>query len=65
MISHHEAKRLANEHLRGTQLVAGHATRNRRYGVWFVSYVEPERRPDEMLIGGGVAVQLYQVARPR
>ncbi len=57
MISHQEAKRHANEHLRadGTRLVAGHATRNQRYGVWFVSYVEPER-PDEMLIGGGLVV---------
>lgn len=57
MISHQEAKRFATEHLRaeGSQLIAKHATRDRRFGVWVVAYRDPAT-PDEMLDGGGLVV---------
>ena len=53
----HEAKRLADEHLRdeGSSLVAKYASRNRRYGVWLVDYRDPAG-PEEMLVGGGLVV---------
>ncbi len=55
MISHQEAKRLADQHLRsrGSSLVARHATRE--MGVWVVAYRDPAE-PDEMLCGGGLVV---------
>ncbi len=57
VISHQEAKRLADEHLRseGSPWVASHATRNRRYGVWEGGHRDPAH-PDEMLIGGALVV---------
>ncbi len=55
MISHQEAKGLADVHLQGSGLVASHATRNQRYGVWLVGYVDPAN-PDQMLDGGGLVV---------
>jgi hypothetical protein len=38
MITHFEAKRIANEHFRseGSRLVAAHAHRDREYDVWLV-----------------------------
>lgn len=48
-MDHHEAKRLVNEHLRGSGLVASHASRHR--DAWVVDYVDPDR-PDEPLDGG-------------
>lgn len=55
MISHQEAKRLADAHLlaEDSSLVAAHATRER--GVWEVDYCVPGR-PDEQLQGGGLVV---------
>ena len=57
MISAHAAKKQANAHLRaeGSNLVALHASRNERHGVWVVDYRDPDH-PDEMLIGGGLVV---------
>ena len=57
MLSHRQAKRLADAHLRagGSDLVAKHATRNRRFGVWIVAYREPAR-PGESNDGGGLVV---------
>lgn len=52
-MGHHEAKRRANEHLRGDGLVASHASRHR--DAWVVSYVDADR-PDEMLDGGALIV---------
>ena len=54
-ISHQEAKKSANEHLRavGSSLVAAHATS--RQGVWVVSYEDPSH-PDEILYGGALVV---------
>jgi uracil-DNA glycosylase len=57
VISHQQAMRLANEHLRAedSPWVANHATRDSRYGVWIVSYRDPAE-PDVMLDGGGLVV---------
>jgi uracil-DNA glycosylase len=52
-VDHREAKRLANEYLGDSGLVASHAHRYR--DAWIVSYVE-ESRPEEMLDGGGLIV---------
>ncbi|GAB3077685.1 hypothetical protein [Pedococcus soli] len=55
MLSHQEAKRVANAHLRavGSVLVAVRAARER--GVWVVSYQDPAD-PDAGLEGGGLVV---------
>ncbi len=55
--SHEEAKSLANEHLsaEGSTLVATHATRSQRFGVWIISYGDPAA-PGEQLDGGGLVV---------
>lgn len=55
--SHVQAKRVANLHLaaEGATLVAKRATRNRRYGVWLVGYVDPTA-PDQLLEGGALVV---------
>ncbi len=57
MISAQAAKKQANAHLRaeGSNLVALHATRNKKHGVWVVDYRDPDR-PEEMLIGGALVV---------
>lgn len=57
MISHQDAKRLADEHLRaeGSTWVASRVTRTSDFGVWLVCYVDPAR-PDEMLTGGELVV---------
>ena len=52
-MDHREAKRLANEHLGDSGLVASHAHRYR--DAWIVSYVEAAR-PEAMLDGGGLIV---------
>jgi len=56
-MSHQHAKRLANEYLRaeGSSLVASHATRDSRYGVWILDSRDPAE-PDVMLYGGGLVV---------
>ncbi|MFC6238039.1 uracil-DNA glycosylase [Longivirga aurantiaca] len=50
-----EAKRLANEHLRGSRLTASRASRHR--DAWVVSYVDADN-PDVMLDGGGLIVTM-------
>jgi hypothetical protein len=57
VISHQEAKRAAKAHLQaeGSSLVVRRATRDRRYGVWIVTYGDPAD-PDVMLDGGGLVV---------
>lgn len=57
MISAQAAKKQANAHLRaeGSHLVALHATRSKKHGVWVVGYRDPDH-PDEMLIGGALVV---------
>jgi len=54
VISHREAKRLVNVRLRaeGRAEVASRASRDRRYGVWVVSFHDPAR-PGERLCGDG------------
>lgn len=56
-MSPHAAKKQATAHLRaqGSNLVALHATRNKKHGVWVVDYRDPDH-PDEMLIGGALVV---------
>jgi uracil-DNA glycosylase len=57
VISAQAAKKHANAHLRaeGSHLVALHASRNNKYGVWVVDYRDPDHL-DEMLIGGALVV---------
>lgn len=57
MTSHIDAKKRATASLqeRGSDLVAAHATRNKRFGVWIVDYHDPAH-PDEVLVGGGLVV---------
>ncbi|WP_206063288.1 hypothetical protein [Nocardioides sp. HDW12B] len=57
MISANTAKKHANGHLRaeGSNLVALHASKNKRHGVWIVDYHDPDH-PNEMLIGGALVV---------
>lgn len=49
-LDRYEAKRVANEYLRGTGLIASRAARHR--DAWVVGYVEADN-PDAMLDGGG------------
>jgi len=51
-----EAKRLANEYLRESGMVAARAARHR--DAWIVSYVDPDN-PEQMLDGGGLIVTVY------
>jgi len=55
VLSHREAKRIANAHLQaqGSDEVAVRARRRR--GVWVVDYADPAN-PDELLIGDGPLV---------
>jgi hypothetical protein len=57
MITHYEAKRIANAHFRSesSRLVAAHAHRDREYDVWVVDYSDP-RYPGERLDGGALVV---------
>lgn len=57
MISAQAAKEQANAYLRadGSNLVARHASRDKKHGVWIVGYRDPDF-PDEMLIGGALVV---------
>lgn len=57
MLTQQAAKKLANKHLSesGARFVAARATRSSEYGVWTVSYVDPDQ-PDEMLTGGALVV---------
>jgi uracil-DNA glycosylase len=57
VISASAAKKKANAHLHaeGSRLVALHASRNNKHGVWVVDYRDPDH-PDEMLIGGALVV---------
>jgi uracil-DNA glycosylase len=52
-MNHNEAKRLVNEHLRDSGLVASRASRHR--DAWIVGYVEAAR-PDVTLDGGALVV---------
>ena len=57
MLTAAQAKRRANEHLQveTPSLVAKSATRDKKYGVWIVSYVEAAR-PKDLLVGGGLVI---------
>lgn len=57
VISAQAAKKQANAHLRtdGSHLVAVHASKDKKHGVWVVGYSDPDH-PDEMLIGGAMVV---------
>jgi len=57
VISAHEAKRLAAEFLvsQGSSLVVRSAKFERRFGVWVVSYFDPNA-PEAILDGGGLVV---------
>lgn len=57
MISAQAAKKQANAHLRaeGSHLVALHASRKKKHGVWVVGYRDPDHL-HEMLIGGALVV---------
>lgn len=57
LISAQAAKKQANVHLHaeGSRLVALHASRNTKHGVWVVGYRDPDL-PDEMLTGGALVV---------
>ncbi len=57
VISAQAAKKQANAHLlaEGSDLVALHASRNKKHGVWVVDYRDPDQ-PNEMLIGGALVV---------
>ena len=57
MITHYEAKHIANKDFRsrGARLVAAHAHRDREYGVWIVDYSDPDY-PEERLDGGALVV---------
>lgn len=57
MISAQVAKKRANAHLLadGSRLVALHASRDSKYGVWVVDYRDPDS-PEQMLVGGALVV---------
>jgi uracil-DNA glycosylase len=57
VISAQAAKKQATAYLRaeGSGLVAVHASRDKRHGVWVVGYRDPEQ-PDEVLDGGALVV---------
>ena len=57
MVTANEAKRRASLHLAAESApwAVSRATFNRRFGVWLVSYVDPEK-PKEHLVGGGLVV---------